>query len=179
MTPALPLRSGLPHKTSQTLLACLLAHKGFKNSQNKALQSNAFSLNSSFQKEWLQLGGTGLECMGNSTGSEQAGGKQVLRGNGRGWGKGEQDVQCFPKVLQTRPGVFTTRNLRATSTQGPGAQIGDLVPTQIPNLLHCSRVGAIGQCFPWLWLGGLELYFPWLWLWHELGRASNLVQNPE
>lgn len=87
MTPALPLRSGLPHKTSQTLLACLFAQKGFKNSQTSALQSNAFSLNSSFQKEWLQPGGIGLECMGNSTGSEQAGGKQVLRGNGRGLGE--------------------------------------------------------------------------------------------
>lgn len=112
MTPALLLHSGLPHKTSQTLLAHLFAHKGFKNIQTRALQSNVFSLNSSFQKEWLQLGGIGLECLGSSTGSRQAG---VERQRKRARGKGKQDVQGFPKVLQTRPGIFNTRKLRATS----------------------------------------------------------------
>lgn len=77
------------------------------------------------------------ELRWHSASRGQAGAERQLKSRG----KGKQDAQNLPKVMQIRPGIFNTRSLRATSSQepiGPVAQIEDLVPTQIAQLLHDS-----------------------------------------
>lgn len=176
ITPALLLHSSLPHKTSQTLLACLLAHKGFKNSQTRALQSNVFSLNSSFQKEWLQLGGTGWTVWGTPLKSASRGQRKWARG------KGSRIYSAFPKCCKQGQESSTPETGEQPVPKGQLPKLETLYQHKFPISYTAPGLevfGNLGQCFPWLWLGGLELCFPWLWLWHGLGRASNLVQNPD
>lgn len=50
ITPALLLHSGLPHKRSQTLLAHLFAHKGFKKHSNQGTSKQCFQSKQLFPK---------------------------------------------------------------------------------------------------------------------------------